>query len=323
MTCFEILQRQGVAVVPGPIRSAEEGRAWLTALVSGWGQLHGHDASGKVVWDVRVDPEGQARSQGMDEFSLHTDASFEDPPPRYVGLLVIRADALGGGRSEWVATSEVLERVSPDCQAQLRTVRGLRVPAEFDKGSSRIYGPLLCGQDFMRYRRELLEEDVAELSAALQGPRQSHQLAEGTLLLLDNWRYFHGRTGILDASRHLLRVRFFGPQVPVVFGDVGQWRRGLALFEEGSFWEAHEVWEELWQIGHKQSCAGLVLRGLIQAAAACLKSLRGEERGVEILSARAAATLRSAEVAWWNGVDLERLCSGLEGLRVGERLWLE
>ena len=322
MNPFEVLQRDGVAVVPGPVRSPAEGREWLQELVGGWGHLHGHDAAGRLVWDVRVDPSGQARSQGMDEFSLHTDASFEDPPPRYVGLLVIRRDALGGGQSQWVSTAEVLSRVSLKCQAFLRIVRSLRVPDEFAKGVDRVWGPLLCGQDFMRYRREVVEADVPEFSLALQGPRSALDLPEGTLLLLDNWRFLHGRTAILDASRHLLRVRFFGPEVPVVFGDDGAWRRGLALFEAGEFWEAHEAWEELWQICHKQSCAGLVLRGLIQAAAACVKSVRGEERGVAILSQRAASTLRSACVDWWNGVDLVALCDGLERLRVGQRLWL-
>ncbi|MBX3171129.1 MAG: DUF309 domain-containing protein [Candidatus Eremiobacteraeota bacterium] len=322
MNCFELLQHEGVAVVPGPARSAEEGRAWLTSLVEGWGSLHGHDAAGRLVWDVRVEPGGQARSQRMDEFSLHTDASFEDPPPRYVGLLVIRRDALGGGQSQWVSCAEVLGRVSARCRADLRKLRWLRVPAEFCKGEERVRGPLLCGQDLMRYRREVLDSDIPEFSAALQGERTSLDLAEGTLLLLDNWRFFHGRTAILDNSRHLLRVRFFGPEVPVIFGDVGQWRRGLSLFEAGEFWEAHEAWEELWQISHKLSCAGLVLRGLIQAAAACLKSRRGEERGVRILAARAARTLRSASCDRWNGVDLSRLCPQLDELRVGQRLWL-
>lgn len=322
MNCFELLQREGVAVVPGPVLSASEGRSLLTSLIGGWGSLQGHDASGRVVWDVRVDPEGQARSQGMDEFSLHTDASFEDPPPRYVGLLVIRRDALGGGQSQWVSSEEVLGRVSAECRANLRKVRSLRVPAEFCKGVGRVWGPLLCGADLMRYRREVLEADVPEFSLALQGERVSLDLAEGTLLLLDNWRFLHGRTTILDPARHLLRVRFFGPEVPVVFGDVGQWRQGLALFDAGEFWQAHEAWEELWQITHKPSCPGLVLRGLIQAAAACLKSSQGQERGVAILAARAASTLRSAAVECWNGVDLQRLCKGLDGLRVGERLWL-
>jgi hypothetical protein len=317
---WDDLQRDGVLTVPGPPRSAEEGRAWLTELIEGWGTLHRHDSSGRVVWDVRSEVSGQARSQGMDEFSLHTDASFEDPPPRYVGLLVIRPDRLGGGLSQWLSTAEALTRVSGSCKVRLREGHYLPVPSEFSKGVKGIRGPLLCGLDLMRYRRELV--DVPEFSAALDRQRHSCDLAEGTLFLLDNWRFLHGRTAVHDASRHLLRVRFFGPEVPVIFGDVGQWRQGLALFEEGAFWEAHEAWEELWQMCDKQSSAGLVLRGLIQAAAACLKSVRDEERGVSILAARAAATLRSAELDCWAGVDLQRLCAGLDGLKVGQRLWL-
>lgn len=228
-----------------------------------------------------------------DDAMLHTEGSLEDVPPRYVGLFVIGP----GGCSEWVSAAEVLERVSGACRVSLRE------PAD--------RGPLLCGPDLLRYPRD----DFPEFAAALEGPRVSRELAEGSLLLLDNWRFLH-------RASQVLKITFFGPEVPVVFGDVGQWRSGLSLFEQGLFWEAHEAWEELWHLCQKQSCAGLVLRGLIQAAAACLKSVRGEERGVAILSARAAATLRSAGVSAWNGVDLERLCAGLDGLRVGERLWL-
>lgn len=101
------------------------------------------------------------------------------------------------------------------------------------------------------------------------------------------------------------------------------WERGKSLFAEGYFWEAHEAWEELWLASDRASCEGLVVRGLIQAAAACLKSQQGNARGVEILARRAAQTLRSAGVDRWRGISVAALCGALDGLRVGQRLYLQ
>jgi len=101
------------------------------------------------------------------------------------------------------------------------------------------------------------------------------------------------------------------------------WERGKILFAEGRFWEAHEAWEELWLASDKSSSEGVVVRGLIQSAAACLKSEQGKARGVEILARRAAHTLRSAKVDRWREISVTALCRGLDGLTVGQRLFLQ
>ncbi|MGH2566860.1 MAG: DUF309 domain-containing protein, partial [Bacteroidota bacterium] len=41
---------------------------------------------------------------------------------------------------------------------------------------------------------------------------------------------------------------------------------GVALFNRGKFWEAHEVWEELWKRRREES--RIFFQGIIQAAAA-------------------------------------------------------
>ncbi len=43
--------------------------------------------------------------------------------------------------------------------------------------------------------------------------------------------------------------------------------RGVALFNEGAFFEAHEAWEDLWRATSKEP-ARTLLQGLIQVAAA-------------------------------------------------------
>ncbi|HXQ25136.1 MAG TPA: DUF309 domain-containing protein [Candidatus Acidoferrales bacterium] len=62
-----------------------------------------------------------------------------------------------------------------------------------------------------------------------------------------------------------------------------QFRRGVALFNARKFFEAHEVWEELWlaEPGPEKS----FLQGLIQLAAAFHHSGRGNTRGAQSLLA--------------------------------------
>lgn len=103
-----------------------------------------------------------------------------------------------------------------------------------------------------------------------------------------------------------------GPRPELVGPDPWPW--GIDLFNHGFYWEAHEVWEELWQASQKQSPQGLALRGLIQAAAACLKSRQGNLRGVEILSQRATATLLRSGLDEWQGISLLALVDGLARL---------
>jgi predicted metal-dependent hydrolase len=57
--------------------------------------------------------------------------------------------------------------------------------------------------------------------------------------------------------------------------------RGVALFNEGEYWEAHEAWEELWL--EAKPPLRLFVQGLIQLAAAWHHVRRGNHRGAERL----------------------------------------
>ena len=53
---------------------------------------------------------------------------------------------------------------------------------------------------------------------------------------------------------------------------------GILFFNEGDYFEAHEVWEALWhKVGH-HTTQGRFLKALIQLAAAQLKIRMGEEK---------------------------------------------
>jgi uncharacterized protein len=67
-------------------------------------------------------------------------------------------------------------------------------------------------------------------------------------------------------------------------------RFGLDLFNHGYYWEAHEVWEELWHAAGRQGALADFLKALIKLAAAGVKAREGNQNGV-IKHARRAAEL--------------------------------
>ncbi len=67
-------------------------------------------------------------------------------------------------------------------------------------------------------------------------------------------------------------------------------RRAVALFNRGSFWEAHEAIETIWRSVADEGEA-LVLQGLIQAAAALLHRGRGNSHGVTVVGKAALVKL--------------------------------
>jgi uncharacterized protein len=69
-----------------------------------------------------------------------------------------------------------------------------------------------------------------------------------------------------------------------------QFRRGIALFNARKFFEAHEVWEELWLAEPEPEKT--FLQGLIQLAAAFHHHSRGNPRGATSLLAAGLAKLR-------------------------------
>ena len=71
--------------------------------------------------------------------------------------------------------------------------------------------------------------------------------------------------------------------------DNGKFKRGVADFNAGRFFEAHEVWEELW-LGAAEP-EKTFLQGLIQVAAALHHHGRGNARGRQSLLAAGIAKL--------------------------------
>lgn len=104
------------------------------------------------------------------------------------------------------------------------------------------------------------------------------------------------------------------PTAPPIRDDA--WRespvylRGLALFDAGYYWEAHECWEALWHAHGRRGPTADVLKALIKLAAAGVKAREGRPGGVATHARRAAEVLAAARGAGGPrrlGLDLDRL----------------
>jgi predicted metal-dependent hydrolase len=90
---------------------------------------------------------------------------------------------------------------------------------------------------------------------------------------------------------------------------------GVALFNSGRFYEAHEVWEEVWL--HERGTRRLLLQGLILVAAGWLKRDAGNARGAWVLFSRALERLEQLPPGF-EGLDVGGLCPQVARWREGE-----
>jgi uncharacterized protein len=72
-------------------------------------------------------------------------------------------------------------------------------------------------------------------------------------------------------------------------------RRGVQLFREGYYWEAHEEWESVWHALGRHGATADLLKGLIKLAAAGVKAREGNAEGVHRHALRAVELLSLAE----------------------------
>jgi hypothetical protein len=96
------------------------------------------------------------------------------------------------------------------------------------------------------------------------------------------------RTGCYD--RESTSWKFYRESVESAMKESEQFRKGIALFNARKYFEAHEVWEELWLAEPEPEKT--FLQGLIQLAAAWHHHRRGNMRGMQSLLAAGLAKLR-------------------------------
>jgi len=82
------------------------------------------------------------------------------------------------------------------------------------------------------------------------------------------------------------------PLAPDHWHDSRAYLRGVDLFNHGYYWEAHEVWEGLWNAAGRSGITADFLKGLIKLAAAGVKVRQGQPRGVASHAAGAESLFR-------------------------------
>jgi len=87
---------------------------------------------------------------------------------------------------------------------------------------------------------------------------------------------------------------------------------GIRLFNEGYFFEAHEIWEEQWR--RDQGPSHLFLQGLIQVAAGLHHYQNGNVRGAAALLRKALDKLQRYPARYLD-IDAEGLVNQVEGAR--------
>lgn len=89
-------------------------------------------------------------------------------------------------------------------------------------------------------------------------------------------------------------------------------REGVAQFNDGYYFEAHETWEDLWYVSPWP--ARVFLQGVIQAAAAFVHLMRRQYPGTIRLLDHAIAKIEGFESPYL-GLDAARLLDGLRRCR--------
>ncbi len=85
--------------------------------------------------------------------------------------------------------------------------------------------------------------------------------------------------------------------------------RGLSLFNEGEFFEAHEVWEDWWRAA--DATEKLTIQGMIQVTVAMHHYVSGNLDGARSVMERALRNLEGAGNEF-RRVNLARLCKDLQ-----------
>jgi hypothetical protein len=85
---------------------------------------------------------------------------------------------------------------------------------------------------------------------------------------------------------------------------------GIALFNAGYYWEAHEAWESHWHALGRRGAEADLVKGLIKLAAAGVKVRERQPHGVVTHATRAAALferVRNERGPRCEGLDIEAL----------------
>ncbi|GHJ06937.1 MULTISPECIES: TauD/TfdA family dioxygenase [Micromonospora] len=194
-------------------RAAGIATAAQLMVMSHLGNIIGYadEKRGRVVQDVApiAGAEHQQENSGSAYLELHTENGFHPFKPDFLSLLCLRPDHDRSGQTLTGAATRVRSRLSESCVAVLRQpLFRIQFSSSFAQLGSTGYsepvavlsGPaddLELTADFhaMEPMTRTARHALDELDAVLTASLTSVALDVGSLLVVDNWRAVHGRTG--------------------------------------------------------------------------------------------------------------------------------
>lgn len=216
----------------------ERERVFIT-LAQSLGCPEGHDAAGKIIWDVKPKPQVSSSittfSEHNDEAPPHNDSVYSKKIEDTFGLLCVAPAADGGGRSVITGIESMISELTTTGEGQrilflLRygefpfAIPSIFIGKEGNPNQEVVVAPVLEKYDYSRFRLDLILKGFDKAPQLWSqekewAVRQFYQLAvsgrhsidfvmeKGDILFGHNRRILHARTLFEDPNRHLLRIR--------------------------------------------------------------------------------------------------------------------
>ncbi len=183
-----------------------------------------HDL-GPWIKEIKVDEEfvySRPSARDSREFFLHTDLSYSSSPPPFFLLHSLVNSPRNGGMTTLCSLRSLLDRLSEETLRQLSLPQFIFPIPSYYPGNGLVTSSVLHtapdGSRWIRFRRDGLRSTtwagmaaVADLLEAIAGQTLETHLESGSVLLVDNRRWLHGRTAFLPQAgrgeaRHLHQV---------------------------------------------------------------------------------------------------------------------
>jgi hypothetical protein len=221
---LKTLDRDGYVVIPHLVNqaAAEEYVRQIGDLIPQY--------NGSVVHQVTYRPgnDGRAYSQSTNSILAHTEAPGWNPSPAYLALFCHRQAQCGGGHTDMLDYSIVMDALGPDERAML-TDRPIFFPGPDGGLTTTMLSTDDTGRTVLRFSYNLLtyadydptldvEVDPARLPLGAVGRALAAKVSdlflalrtrvlipENALLIWDNQRMLHARSQYRDKARHLTR----------------------------------------------------------------------------------------------------------------------
>jgi alpha-ketoglutarate-dependent taurine dioxygenase len=168
-----------------------------------------------MIMDLKPQPNFQGMSfAGTDKFHMHTDLSWYENPPLYIGMFCVSLESAGGGKNLLADSWKIVEELSADDIEFLENeLIAFSSPDHIEHEPYR--APILSRRDgkiMLRFRYDLLDAPpppVVRLFEAINDNIIYVPTTNGSLFILDNFRMLHGRTALkaeLESDRHFKRI---------------------------------------------------------------------------------------------------------------------